>query len=427
MAQPVDAIEVRVWGMRVGAVALDPRLGHYAFEYETAFAARGIELAPLMMPTTRGRAPFIFPALPENTYRRLPPMLADALPDRFGNALVDAYLQREGMRTADITALDRLAYMGQRGFGALEFRPSRGPRARKPVALDMSELVTSARLAVHGSFDGDAQAKAALANIIQVGTSAGGARAKAAIAWNPASGEVRTGQFDVEPGFEHWLLKFDGVGNDSELGDSKHYGRIEYAYHRMAVAAGIGMSACRLLEENGRAHFMTRRFDRAGNVKHHLQSLCAIAHLDFNQRGTHDYSQYLMTIDALRLGDAARQEAFRRIAFNVMAANCDDHTKNHAFLLEQGKPWALTPAYDLTHAFNPRGQWTYQHLMSVEGKFIGITRADLLRVADRFRVPSAKASLDAVREAVRDWPRFGKEAGLPAADIRRIEEDLTPL
>ena len=188
MAQPVDAIEVRVWGMRVGAVALDPRLGHYAFEYETAFAARGIELAPLMMPTTRGRASFIFPALPENTYRRLPPMLADAPPDRFGNALVDAYLQREGVRAVDITALDRLAYMGQRSFGALEFRPLRGPRARKSVALDMSELVTSARLAVHGSFGGDAHAKAALANIIQVGTSAGGARAKAAIAWNPASG-----------------------------------------------------------------------------------------------------------------------------------------------------------------------------------------------------------------------------------------------
>ncbi len=427
MAQPVNAIEVRIWGMRVGAVALDPPLGHYAFEYEPAFAARGIELAPLMMPTTRGRAPFIFPALPVTTYRRLPPMLADALPDRFGNALVDAYLQSEGMRTVDITALDRLAYMGQRGFGALEFRPLRGPRARKSVALDMNELVTSARLAVHGSLDGDAHAKAALANIIQVGTSAGGARAKAAIAWNPASGEVCTGQFDVEPGFEHWLLKFDGVGNDSELGDSQHYGRTEYAYHRMAVAAGIGMSECRLLEENGRAHFMTRRFDRTGNVGHHLQSLCAIAHLDFNQRGTHDYSQYLMTIDALRLGDVARQEAFRRVAFNVMAANCDDHTKNHAFMLEQGKPWALAPAYDVTHAYNPRGQWTYQHLMSVEGKFIGITRADLLRVADRFRVPSAKASLDAVREAVRDWPRFGREAGLPADEIRRVGEDLNPL
>lgn len=423
----IDAIEVRIWGMRVGAVALDPPLGHYAFEYQPAFAATGIELAPLMMPTTRGRASFIFPSLPENTYRRLPPMLADALPDRFGNALVDAYLQREGMRAADITALDRLAYMGQRGFGALEFRPLRGPPARKSVALNLNELVTSARLAVQGSFEGDAQAKAALANIIQVGTSAGGARAKAAIAWNPATEEVRTGQFDVEPGFEHWLLKFDGVGNDSELGDSRYYGRIEYAYHRMAVAAGIEMSACRLLEENGRAHFMTRRFDRTGNVRHHLQSLCAIAHLDFNQRGTHDYSQYLMTIDALRLGDAARQEAFRRIAFNVMAANCDDHTKNHAFLLKQGKPWALAPAYDVTHAFNPRGQWTYQHLMSVEGKFIGITHADLLRVADRFRVPSAKATLDAVREAVRDWPRFGAEAGLPADEIRRVGDDLTSL
>ena len=242
----------------------------------------------------------------------------------------------------------------------------------------MAELVESARRAVMGEVDSDAHAEAALAQIIQVGSSAGGARAKAAVAWNPSTHEIRAGQFDVKEGFEHWLLKLDGVGPDERLGVSRDYGRIEYAYHLMARAAGITMSDCRLLEENGRAHFMTRRFDREGNRKHHLQTLCGLAHMDFRQKATHDVSQVFQVIERLQLGYPEKEEAFRRMVFNVLAANCDDHSKNMSFLLREGGAWELAPAYDLTHAFNPSGEWTYQHLMSVNGKFT----ADLARRSD---------------------------------------------
>lgn len=428
MYKPVNVVEVRIWDQTVGAVALDPRLGFYAFEYDSQFARSGIELAPIHMPLVRAGAPFVFTDLPEATYQRLPAMLADSLPDRFGNALVTAHLQREGVRPQDITPLDRLAYMGKRALGALEFRPARGPRAGGwATALELSELVETARKAVDGQLDADRDRTAALASLIRVGTSAGGARAKAAIAWNRTTGEVRAGQFDVASGFEHWLLKFDGVGVDRELGASKHYGRIEFAYSRLAGSAGIVMSECALIEEGGRAHFVTRRFDRDGNHKLHMQTLCAIAHVDFNQRATHDYAQLMMVVDALGLGDEARRQAFKRVAFNVMAANCDDHAKNISFLLRTGGRWELAPAYDLTHAFNPRGAWTYQHLMSVEGKFSGITRADLLRFADRFDVPGARHLLDEVRDGVSTWPACAAEAGIPADEIARVGADLTLL
>lgn len=424
MYRAVDVVEVRIWDQTVGAVALDPRSGYYAFEFDPRFIRTGIDLAPLEMSTARGRGPFVFPDLPENTFRRLPAMLADALPDRFGNALITAYLERQGVRAGDITVLDRLAYMGKRGFGALEFRPSRGPRPTpKQTALELSELVEQARRAVAGKLS-DPHAKAALMNLIRVGTSAGGARAKAAIAWNPETREVRAGQFEVAPGFEHWLLKFDGVGEDSELGISKHYGRIEYAYFLMARGAGIVISDCRLLEEGGRAHFMTRRFDRDGSQKHHLQTLCAMAHLDYNQRATHDYAQFFMTIDALGLGEAARAEAFRRVAFNVMARNHDDHAKNLSFVLHRGGVWELAPAYDLTHAYNPRGTWTYQHLMSVNGKFDDISRNDLLILGARFNVPGVTTLLGEVGESVAGWARHAAAAALPADETERVRRDL---
>jgi serine/threonine-protein kinase HipA len=292
----------------------------------------------------------------------------------------------------------------------------------------MKELVEEARKLVDGTFAVDNEAKATLANIIKVGTSAGGARAKAVIAWNPATDEVRSGQFDAAPGFEHWLLKFDGVGKDRELGTSEGYGRIEYAYHLTARAAGIEMAPCRLLEENGRAHFMTRRFDRVlvdgKTQKHHLQSLCAMNHLDFRQRGTHDYSQLFMTVAKLGLNDAAISQAFRRMAFNVMARNCDDHTKNFAFLLANGAPWALAPAYDITHAYNPKGEWTYQHLISVNQKFNNITRDDLLAVADRFGVRKPDVALSDVRAAVGNWSDFAAQANLAEPLKDRVARDL---
>jgi serine/threonine-protein kinase HipA len=246
------------------------------------------------------------------------------------------------------------------------------------------------------------------------------------VAWNPETGELRSGQFDAAAGFEHWLLKFDGVGQDLELGAGADYGRIEYAYHLMARAAGIAMSPCRLLEENGRAHFMTRRFDRDGDRKHHVQSLCAMQHLDYNQRATHAYEQLFLVVQQLGLGDEALTEVFRRMAFNVMARNCDDHTKNHAFLLEQGGRWRLAPAFDVTHAHNPRGEWTYQHLMGVNGKFDRITREDLMAVARRFGVVGAREALARVREAVGQWPAFADAAGVPAPATQAIAGDHRP-
>ena len=416
-------IEVRIWNQTVGAVAADPILGTYVFEYAPSWRLSGVELAPLMMPLTAREQIFGFPGL-ASSFMRLPGLLADALPDDFGNALIDAWMAGHGVNKAEISALDRLAYMGRRGLGALEFKPARGSQTESAKPMEMQRLVEAARTVVRGQFADDDQAQAALANIIRVGTSAGGARAKAVIAWNPSTGEIRSGQFDVAAGFEHWLIKFDGVGKDLELGTSEDYGRIEYAYHLMAVRAGITMSPCRLFQENGRAHFMTRRFDREGNTKHHLQSLCAMQHLDFKQRRTHAYEQLFQTIDQLQLGDEGRDQAFRRMAFNVMARNCDDHTKNFGFRLKNGGRWELAPAYDVTHAHNPRSEWTAQHLMSVNGRFDNIARQDLLTVADRFVVADADRVLDKVAAAVRSWAEFAHAADLPAASTGRVEQDF---
>lgn len=418
-----ELIEVRIWGQQVGAVARDDTIGAYVFEYAPSWRHRGIELAPLLMPLSGTQTRFVFPTLPEPAFKRLPGMLADALPDDFGNALIDAWMARHGVDKHQVTPLDRLAYMGKRGMGALEFRPARGAHRESREPLQMKQLVETARQLIQGELSDDAQAQAALANIIRVGTSAGGARAKAVVAWNPGTDELRSGQFDVADGFEHWLLKFDGVGKDLELGTEAHYGRIEYAYHRMALAAGIDMHGCRLLEENRRAHFMTRRFDRDGNSKHHVQSLCAMQHLDYKQRGTHAYESLFLVAERLGLDDRARAQLFLRMAFNVMARNCDDHSKNFAFMLREGHAWELTPAFDVTHAYNPAGEWTYQHLMSVNGRFDHIRRADLAAVGARFSVPRISILLDQVADAVAGWTSFAAQAGLPARETDRVAAD----
>jgi serine/threonine-protein kinase HipA len=382
------------------------------------------------MPLEDSRETFVFSNLPEATFQRLPGMLADALPDDFGNALIDAWMAKRGVLKNQITTLDRLAYMGKHGMGALEFKPALGAHKESAAPLQMKSLVEEARKAIEGDLSVDAQAEAALANIIRVGTSAGGARAKAVVAWNRKAKQIRSGQFDLAPGFEPWILKFDGVGKYSELGTGADYGRIEYAYYKMATQAGVVMSECRLLEESGRAHFTTRRFDRdvvnGRTIKHHVQTLCALNDLDFKQRATHAYAQLFMVVAQLGLGDDAISQIFRRMALNVMARNCDDHTKNFSFILRQGGNWELAPAYDVTHAYNPKGEWTFQHLMSVNGKFKDITRADLLAEADRFGVRRPNDLLAEVRAAVENWPSHARKAGLGDRTANTVAADFSP-
>ncbi len=418
----VDVIEVRCWGDRVGAVAVDPlRRNTHVFEFDPKWMRAGVELSPLTMPVSQ--QVYSFPNLPVATFRGLPGLLADGLPDDFGNSLIDAWMAKRGIERSAISTLDRLAYMGKRGLGALEFRPA-SPAARdSKQMLEMRDLVEEARKAVSGDF-ADAHAKAALNNIIRVGTSAGGARAKAVIAWNPATNQVKSGQFNVPPGFEHWLLKFDGVGKDLELGTSGEYGRIEYAYHLMATAAGVQMSQCSLFEEGGRAHFMTKRFDRDGNTRHHVQTLCAMDHLDYKLRETHSYEQYFMVIAKLGLGGDERAQAFRRLVFNFFARNCDDHTKNFGFILRKGQSWALAPAYDVTHAYRKESEWVSRHLMSVGGKFENLTRDDLLAFADRFKVTDARGIISDVARAVGQWTEFAEQAGVSGSFIQHVQRDF---
>lgn len=431
MYSPTEVVEVFAWGKRVGAVSLDPFSGLYVFQYNQNWLRSGVELSPFSLPIARGKRSFAFPSLPKETFKQLPPMLADSLPDKFGNALIDAALSDMGIPKENVTPLDRLAYMSDRSMGALEFRPPASKAPAEATAIKLSLLVEAARLSLEGGFGSEGHSASTIKSIIQVGTSAGGARAKAVIAFNRETGEVRSGHAPLGRGFDHWLIKLDGV-QAGELGDGSHYGRVEYAYHLMAVAANLTMMPCLLIEESGRAHFMTKRFDRDGATKHHIQTLCAMRHLDFNAIGVHSYNQYFDAIDGLGLSEEERQEAFRRMVFNVMASNCDDHTKNFSFMLRRpegfdGKTpgkWALTPAYDLTFAHNPNNPWTKQHLMSVNGKFAGIERADLLSVADRFLVVDARKIIEEVEAAVARWDEFASIAGVPQAVTERISKNL---
>ncbi|MGW9157537.1 type II toxin-antitoxin system HipA family toxin [Microbacterium sp. NPDC055665] len=415
----VEVLRVYIWDELVGAVAPSGRA--YAFEYAPSWRRRGIELAPILMPTSlprRAQRVFSFPGLNEQTYQGLPPMLADSVPDRFGNGIIDSVLAREGVLPSEISAIDRLAYVGKRGMGALTFAPDSSPRAQH-TAVEMNHLVEAARAALRGELDSPAVTTESLNELIQVGTSAGGARAKAVIAWNTATGEMRAGGITAPPGFEQWLLKFDGVGVDNQLGQARSYGRTEFAYYLMATAAGVEMSECRLLEEGGRAHFITRRFDRpgTGGDRLHMQSLCAIAAIDFNAIETNDYAS-LFTV-AAELGVDNTAQLFRRMVFNVLASNNDDHSKNHSFLMDQSGAWTASPAYDITFAYDPTSPWTAKHLMSVNGKFDAITRDDLHAVGETFEVPGHRRIVREIEAAVKRWPEFAAEAGLP--DERTVE------
>jgi len=365
---------VQLWGRRIGAVSWSDERGYASFEYDPAFAQSDIQVAPLTMPL--GREIFRFPNLSREAFHGLPGLLADSLPDRFGNALIDTWLATQGRSPEDFNAVERLCYAGDRGMGALEFEPARGPRPTRSEAIRVDALVELAgeilqqRGDLHLTFESQDRKKT-LTEILQVGTSAGGARAKAVIAWNSETNEVRSGQVSAPDGFEHWLLKFDGVrGNrDKELDDPAGYGAIEFAYSRMATAAGLTMNECRLFEENDRRHFMTKRFDRTeSGRKLHMQSLGALAHFDFNRAGEYSYEQAMLAMRRLDLSTAEVEEQFRRMVFNIVARNQDDHVKNIAFLMDRAGRWSLAPAFDVTYSYNPAGLWTAQHQMSVNGK-----------------------------------------------------------
>lgn len=418
--------EVRLWGEPVGAVSLQDGDDVATFEYLPEFAEGKLEVAPLTMPLGEV-GPFRFPELAQRTFRGLPGLLADSLPDRYGNALIDSWLDRQGRTPDSFNAVERLCYVGRRGMGALEFKPSLGPSPTPSHRIDIGALaelaasVLSERDGLRTALDRDG----ALDEILRVGSSAGGARAKALIGLDPRTNEVRTGQLDAKSGFEHWILKFDGVGDSSrEVGAPDGYGAIELAYSRIAKAAGIEMSECRLLEENGRRHFMTRRFDRlADGSKLHMQSLGAMAHLDFNQPGANSYEQALMTIRRLGLPMAAIEQQFRRMAFNVVARNQDDHVKNISFLMDRDGHWRLSPAFDLIYAFNPSGSWTAQHQMSLNGKRDGFTVEDFREVGRTASMKRGRAEqiLGEVIAAVESWPEVAVAAEIDEPRIAQIK------
>jgi serine/threonine-protein kinase HipA len=409
----VQAAHVILWGSEIGAVAWNEGRALAEFEYTDSFVRTGFDLAPLTVP--RDRRIFSFPELPRETFQGLPGLLADSLPDRFGNVLVNLWCQRHGRSIGDLTPVEKLCYIGTRGMGALEFKPALALAQRSSVPLDVAELTELAReiLAHRASYAVDLRHKQqAIDTIIRIGTSAGGARAKALIAWNPATGEVRSGQVPVPPGFEPWILKFDGV-QDQTLGDPKGYGRIEFAYHLMATECGIQMMPCRLLEEGGRAHFMTKRFDRGQhNEKLHMLSLCGIAHYDFNAAGAYSYEEALGVILRLNLGHPAIEELYRRMVFNVVARNQDDHTRNIAFLMDQSGRWQLAPAFDVIWAYNPSGRWTNVHQMRINGKQDAIVRSDLQSVAAAYGIRRGKEIIDQVMDVVSRWAEFAVEAGV---------------
>jgi len=427
---------VILWGTEIGAVSWleDREIG--VFQYTPDFLRSGIQLAPLMMPL--GEFPYEFPALPRNTFKGLPGLLADSLPDKYGNAIIDSWLASQGRAASSFHPVERLCYIGSRGMGALEFKPATyEPTASKSAVevarlVDLANQILDERAKLGGVFSGKDDQEA-IKDILQVGTSAGGARAKAILAWNPKTNEFRSGQVDVGKGFEHWLMKFDGItsSHDAEIMTPKGYGKIEYAYHKMAVEAGIEMTECRLHQEGGRSHFMTRRFDRTTRGgKVHMQSLGAMAHCDYKQPAGYSYEQAIQVIRRLDLPRKDMDQLVLRAIFNVIARNCDDHVKNIAFLMNREGEWRLSPAFDVSFAWNPGSEWVNGHQMSVNGKRDGIDRSDLLDLANIADIKKANANgmIDRVVAVVRRWPEFADTAKVAEEQASQIQaKQLTNL
>ena len=422
---------VVLWGSVIGAITWleDREIG--VFQYAPDFPRSGIQLAPIMMPL--GEFPYEFPALARNTFKGLPGLVADSLPDKYGNAIIDAWLASQGRTAASFNPVERLCYVGSRGMGALEYQPATlgPPNSKRAVEVaslvDLANRILDERAKFGGVFSGDDD-KEAINDILRVGTAAGGARAKAILAWNKETNEFRSGQVEAGTGFEYWIMKFDGItsSSDTEVATPKGYGKIEYAYHLMAVESGIEMTTCHLHHESGRSHFMTKRFDRSVNGrKLHMQSLGAIAHYDYRQPASYSYEQAIQVIRRMGLSRKDMDQQVLRAFFNVVGRNCDDHVKNIAFIMNRRGEWRLSPAFDISYAWNPSGEWTSQHQMSVNGKRDRFEHEDLLSLARAADIKKARAEqmIQRVIEAVRRWPDFAGKAGVNDEQVKKIQNN----
>ena len=424
----VDVARVNMFGMPLGTFRWDDQYQAAQFEYDRSFLGRGIEPSPLMMPVREGRV-YSFASLNRETFMGLPGMLADSLPDTYGRALFDRWLALTGRTSSN--PIETLCFLGRRCMGALEFEPAMDVTYDESQRFEIDSLVEVARDALRekegfGVNLAD-DTKFAIAEILRLGTSAGGQRAKAIIAYNKTTGEVRSGQVEAPEGFDYYLIKLDGVSAKAGFRQTENYGRLEYSFYKLATACGIEMTECSLVEENGRAHFLTKRFDRESGKKVHMQTLCALAHYDFRLLRGYSYEQAFNVMRALRLPYSAAREMFRRMVFNVVVRNQDDHTKNISFLMNQDGKWRLSPAYDMGYAYNPNGGWTAMHQMSIGGKFDGITRKDLLAFAKANNIKDAPELIDEVQEAAARWPVMAAECGVPSAMINKIIPNMDSL
>lgn len=428
---------VKIWGQLVGAVAWDEKTGLASFEYDTKFKKLNWDLSPLKMPVNSDKKIFSFPEIRKNknvefdTFKGLPGLLADVLPDKYGNQLINRWLTQQGRTQDSMNPVEMLCFIGSRGMGALEFEPTTIKESKKTFALEINSLVDIAQkmLSKRETFTTNLQKEEqkAVMEILKIGTSAGGARPKAVIAYNEKTGEVKSGQTNAPKGFEHWLIKLDGV-SDVQLGATNGYGRVEMSYYNMAIACGINMMPSKLLEENERAHFMTKRFDREdGDIKHHVQTFCAIKHFDFNQVDSFGYEQLFQTMRELKLRYADTEQMFRRMVFNVIARNCDDHTKNFAFRLKQEGIWELAPAYDICHAYRPGSEWVSQHALSINNKRKDILKEDLLKVGESIKSKKANTIIQEINDTVSQWKKFAKEVNVHPKMSEQISKTLLNL
>ncbi len=416
----VDYAIVKIWDTVVGAVTWDNKRNLADFQYDKKFLEKNWDLSPLRMPIHDGGRIYSFSELlpskdnTEDTFKGLPGLLADSLPDKYGNLLIEEWLARHGRVPESMNPVEKLCFIGSRGMGALEFEPSQMRANKNTFSIEVKSLVEIAQkmLSNRKNFETNLNAyeEQAMEQILKIGTSAGGARPKAVIAFNEKTREVRSGQTKAPNGFSHWLLKLDGVSG-VQFGDSHGWGRVEYAYHLMAKECDIEMTECDLLEENGRAHFMTKRFDREGNqTRHHIQTLCGINHFDYNNLFGYSYEQVFQTMRLLKLPYPQAEQMFRRMVFNVLATNCDDHTKNFSFRLKKDEKWELAPAYDVCYSYDPKNVWVNQQTLSVNGKHKDITKRDLMAIAKTNNIKKGEKIIDDINAVIKNWSDFASIA-----------------